>query len=555
MQNIMEKYFDEIVASTAEILKFDSSQKPAEENYPFGKEVADCLQFFLELASGMGFETHNYDNYVGEVVFGEGKEFAILAHLDVVPAGSGWKYPPFGGVINDDVSEGGVEGAKIWGRGAMDDKTPAIVCLYALKALKDEGILPARKIKLIVGCNEESGWKCIEHYNEVAQMPEEGFTPDANFPVIYAEKGILHFTASFPMEEAPMSALSAGERVNMVCDNATAILTRKAAGKLVYYENPIEGTRLSYDNTTNILRAYGKSAHGSTPELGANALQATLCFLASFDENCKKVYELLFDDTTGLRALEDETGKLTMSPDLASFKDGVLKITTDIRFPATLPLEAVTSKLDEFGVEYTIDNYQPPLYNDPNGNLISTLVGVYNQVTGKNESPIAIGGGTYARALKCGCAFGPEICGEEATIHQANEYVTFDRIRLMSEVYYNAIKAVSEAERGEEALEETCAPVSTGKTLLAVKKIRYRRINVAEAAEEIAEEIAETATEEAYELFEGAEEPCLQCEDAETPTEETVDESVEEVSEEIMATPPEEEGLKIGIAKFRFRRK
>ena len=460
MENAMHKYFVDIVNTTAEILKFDSSLKPAEENCPFGKETADCLQFFLKLAEDMGFETHNYDNYVGEVVFGEGKEFAILAHLDVVPAGSGWKYPPFGGVINDDVSAGGVTGPKIWGRGAMDDKTPAVVCLYVLKALKDEGITPARKIKLIVGCNEEAGWKCIEHYNKVAKMPEEGFTPDANFPVIYAEKGILHFTASFPINEAPMSALNAGERVNMVCDYASAILTRKAGGKLVYYENPVEGTRLSYDNTTNILQAYGKSAHGSTPKCGANALQALLCFLASFHEDCKKAYDLLFNDITGLKALEDETGKLTISPDLAKFENGVLKITADIRFPATLPLEAVTSKLDEFGVEYVIDNYQPPIYNDPNGKLISTLVRVYNEVTGKNETPIAIGGGTYARALKNGCAFGPELCDEEATIHQANEYVTFDRIELMSNVYYNAVKAIC---------------VAKDKTRIAVQKIGWRR--------------------------------------------------------------------------------
>ena len=443
MENVMQKYFDEIVASTVEILKFDSSMKPAEEGCPFGQETAACLQYFLKLAEDMGFETHNYDNYVGEVVFGAGEDFAILAHLDVVPAGSGWKYPPFGGVINDDVSAGGVTGTKIWGRGAMDDKTPAIVCLYALKALKDEGITPNRTIKLIVGCNEESGWACIDHYNKVAKMPEEGFTPDANFPVIYAEKGILHFTASFPINDAPMSALNAGERVNMVCDNATAILTRKAGGKLVYFENPVAGTHFSYDNTTNILRVDGKSAHGSTPELGANALEALLYFLSTFHEDCKKAYDLLFNDTTGLKALEDETGKLTMSPDLATFENGVLKVTTDIRFPATLPLETVTAKLNEFGVEYVINNYQPPIYNDPNGKLISTLVGVYNRITGKNETPIAIGGGTYARALKNGCAFGPELNDEEATIHQANEYVTFDRIKLMSEVYYESIKAIS----------------------------------------------------------------------------------------------------------------
>lgn len=452
--SFMEKYFDEIVRSTVEIIKFDSSLKEAVDGYPFGKEAGECLEYFLALANSMGFETHNYDNYVGEVVYGEGKEFAILAHLDVVPAGNGWKYPPFGGVINDDISEGGVEGRKIWGRGTMDDKTPAIVCLYCLKALKDEGIMPKRKFKLIVGCNEEAGWKCIDHYNKVAVMPEEGFTPDSDFPIIYAEKGILQFTATFPMNDAPMSALNAGERVNMVCANAEAVLTRKAGGKLVGYENPVAGTHLSYDNTTNILRVSGKSAHGSTPHKGANALEALFAFLSTFNEDCKKVYDLLFADSTGLKLLQDETGSLTMSPDVATFKNGELKITTDIRYPATLPLSTITDKLDSFGVEYVIDNYQAPLYNDPNGELISTLVGVYNTIAGRNEKPIAIGGGTYARALKCGCAFGPELPDVESTIHQANEYVTFDCIRFMSDVYYTALKALACPANTETACEE-----------------------------------------------------------------------------------------------------
>lgn len=446
MNHIMHDYFDEIVRSTVELLKFDSSMKPAEgENgeYPFGKETADCLNYFLSLAESFGFEVHNYDNYIGEVVYGKGEDFAVLAHLDVVPAGNGWKYPPFGAVINDDVSDGGVTGTKIWSRGAMDDKTPAIVCLYALKALKDEGFMPHRTIKLIVGCNEECGWKCIEHYKKVAKMPKEGFTPDANFPVIYAEKGILHFTMEFPINNAPITALVAGQRANMVCDLAVGTLTRKAGGKLVYYENPVEGTRLSYDNTTNLLHVYGKSAHGSTPNKGANALQALLAFLGSFHEDFANAYDVLFNDRLGLKTLSDETGVLTMSPDVAEFKNGVLKVTTDIRFPATFAKETITDLLDSTGLSYTIDNYQAPLYNDPNGSLISTLTNVYAMVTGKDEAPIAIGGGTYARALECGCGFGPEVCGEEDTIHQANEYVTFDRIKLMSEVYYEAIKAVS----------------------------------------------------------------------------------------------------------------
>ncbi|MBQ2701593.1 MAG: Sapep family Mn(2+)-dependent dipeptidase [Clostridia bacterium] len=438
----MEKYFDDVVRSISEIIRFDSSLQPADGDYPFGKETADCLHYFLDLASNMGFETKNYDNYVGEVVFGDGEEFAVLAHLDVVPAGNGWKYPPFGGVINDDPSDGGVEGMKIWGRGAMDDKGPAIACLYVLKALKDEGFVPTKKIKLIVGCNEEAGWKCIEHYKKVASMPKEGFSPDANFPVIYAEKGILHFTINLPIHDAPMSALNAGQRPNMVCDHAQAFLTKYAGSKLVNYENPIEGTQLSYDNTTNLLQAYGKSAHGSTPQRGANALQALLYFLSTFNEDCKKAYDLLFADVYGLQTLKDETGALTISPNVANFANGILKITTDIRFPATMNLKTVTDKLDESGIAYSIDSYQAPLFHDKKSELITSLTEIYNDATGKKEEPIAIGGGTYARALECGCAFGPEINGEEDTIHQANEYVTFDRIKLMCDVYYQAIKKV-----------------------------------------------------------------------------------------------------------------
>ena len=446
MAHTMQKYFDELLQATADIIRFDSSMKPAEgENgeFPFGKENADCLQFFLSLAESFGFETHNYDNYIGEVVFGKGKDFAVLAHLDVVPAGSGWKYPPFGGVISDDVSDGGVPGKKLWGRGTMDDKGPAMACLYALKALKDEGFVPTRTIKLIVGCNEESGWKCIEHYNKVATMPEEGFTPDANFPVIYAEKGIMHFTTAFPINDAPMSALKAGTAANMVCDYACATLHKKAAAKLVDYQNPIEGTTFSYDNTTNILQVYGKSAHGSMPQSGANALQALLCFLGSFHEDCQKAYDLLFNDGLGLSVYEDETGRTTISPDVAIFQNGELKIVTDVRFPATFSLRSVEEALQNSGVAYEVNSCQPPLFNDQHGKLITTLSRVYQNATGKTAEPVAIGGGTYARALACGVAFGPESDDEEATIHQPNEYITLEKLAFLSEIYYDAIKEIS----------------------------------------------------------------------------------------------------------------
>ena len=440
MAHITEKYFDETVQTIAKSLRFDTTQKPAEDGCPFGKETAACLDWFLKTAESFGFQTKNYDNYIGEVIFGEGEEFAILAHLDVVPATGEWKFPPFSGAINDAVSAGGVEGMKIWGRGAMDDKGPAICCLYALKALKDEGFQPTRTIKLIVGCNEENGWECIHHYNKVSSLPKEGFTPDANFPVIYAEKGILHVALHFPIENSPFKTLDAGSAVNMVPDKATALITKDAGAKLAFYDG---FTELFYDNTTSIVNAYGKSAHGSTPHLGVNAFEKLLAFFKELNDDCKTAYEILFNDSLGLTNIEDETGKLTFAPDVASFSGGVLTVKADIRIPSTHTKEEVLALFEKAGVSFTELRYQAPLYNDKNGKLVKTLSGVFTAVTGKTAEPIAIGGGTYARALQKGCGFGPEMDGDENVLHQPNEYITFAQIRLFNEIYYEAIKTLT----------------------------------------------------------------------------------------------------------------
>lgn len=421
----MKKYLQQTIDSICESIRFDSSLAPAEEGMPFGKGAADCLAHFLNLAQEMGFETVNYDNYVGEVLFGEGEPFAILAHLDVVPAGSDWTKDPFGGVVED---------GKIWGRGAMDDKGPAIASLYAMKALKDEGFLPKKRIKLIVGCNEECGWACIDHYNEVATMPETGFSPDANFPVIYAEKGILHVSVNFPVDKNLFADFFGGERVNMVCDRCTS----HPIGEIDHARAEALGLKME----NGALVAHGKSAHGSTPQDGVNAILPMLRYYAQ-NGSVERVIACAFDDVYGLKALCDETGNLTLSPDVVSYEDGTLTLLCDVRYPATLPLSAVLEKLDKFGVPYTQVSHQPALYNDKNGELISTLCAVYNEYAHTNQQPIAIGGGTYARALKCGAAFGPEVEGEEVTIHQPNEYVTLERVELMLNVYKKAIERLT----------------------------------------------------------------------------------------------------------------
>ena len=415
----MEKYLNDTVKTIQELIRIDSTNQPAEEGMPFGKGAARALQAFLSCAAAMGFETRNYDNYVGEVLFGEGEPFAILAHLDVVPAGSGWTHAPFGGEI---------ENGKLYGRGAMDDKGPAVVCLYALKALKDEGFQPRKTIKLIVGCNEECGWGCIDHYKQCAEMPKVGFTPDADFPVIYAEKGILHVKFYFPVENAPFTALYGGKGVNMVCDEAFAQCDETEGAE-----------RYSLRVEDGLLVSRGVSAHGSTPEKGKNALEPLFAYFARTNEDMRRAHEILFEDIFGLKNFADETGRLTMSPDVANYGDGILSVCVDIRYPATLPLQAVLDVLNKTGVRYEEIHHQSALFNPKDSFLIQTLQRVYNEATGERAEPIAIGGGTYARALECGAGFGPQLCGEPVTIHQKDEYISIPHVKFLLNLYRRAV--------------------------------------------------------------------------------------------------------------------
>lgn len=414
-------YFGECLKRISESVKFDSSQQPATEGKPFGEGAARCLAHFLALAESYGFETKNYDNYIGEVIFGEGKDFAVLAHLDVVPAGGGWTRKPFGGEID-------YENERIWGRGTTDDKGPAIISLVCLKALKDAGFTPRRTVKLIVGCNEENGWQCIDYYKSRAVMPEEGFSPDADFPVIYAEKGILQLRLAFDCGDG-FSALSGGERANMVCDLCTV-------------RAPADGAKfkkygLAYEDGKAVSR--GKSAHGSAPHLGVNAIAPVLKYLG-----LDAVHALLFEDGFDLGKMRDDTGSLTFSPNVIKQCGRRVYVDCDIRYPASYDKESVLDAIAAKGVEYEILHYQAPLRNDKGCKLISTLCGVYNEVAGKNMQPVAIGGGTYARALKRGAAFGPEEDGDENTVHKADEYISFSKIKKCLEIYGLALRRLTE---------------------------------------------------------------------------------------------------------------
>ena len=423
----MNNYVKQSLYSLKNLLQIPSVKSNATTIAPFGENVKNCLVEFLNLAESLGFETVNYDNYIGEVVFGEGNDvdgLAILAHLDVVPEGdiSKWTYPPY------DLS---FDGEYLYGRGVIDDKGAAIICLYALKRLKDEGFIPNRKIKLIVGCDEESGWGCIDYYKKVAVFPNEGFTPDGEFPVIYAEKGINHISYKFSLGNG-VEFIEGGSRVNMVCDKVTLRLNngKNFQEKLANLGGIIENNDIVFS---------GVSAHGSTPEKGDNAIKKALKFLVEIGEFSATDYANLFENATGVKNLNDVTGYLTFSPNVISGKSGSLEIKVDVRYPATKSLEEVNLELGKIG-KFNALHYQAPLYNDKNGKLVQTLIKVYNEKTGENAEPIAIGGGTYARAIKNGVAFGISF-NEDA--HIPNEKQSLKNYELCFDIYYDAIKKLT----------------------------------------------------------------------------------------------------------------
>ncbi len=415
--------FNEYIDDLKKLISYKSVLSDEKENAPFGLAVKDCLLFFLERAKEMGFETINYDNYAGEVVFGKGEEIGIIGHLDVVPIGIGWNSDPFTLTEKDGV---------YYGRGLADDKTPLLSCLYALKELKDSDIKVNKKFRLIVGCDEESGWRDIDHLQTKTTLPEYGFSPDGNFPITYAEKGIVEVSFSFPALKN-FADIKGGSVVNAVCDYATV--------------RPLDGgidkEKLKKHNLIltdeGIIVSKGKSAHGSTPHLGKNALLPLFEYFLSMGEDVKNVLDFLFYDKANIFGHKTEQGTLTLSPDLISQKGDTITITCDCRIPAPITLEEILPIFNSFGLAVKTKARHEPMMVEKDGWFVQTLLNAYNDITGENAEPLSMGGSTFARAFKKGCSFGPNFNDYNNQLHDANENLPKAHLLKCYEIYKKAI--------------------------------------------------------------------------------------------------------------------
>ena len=455
---LIDSYKDDIIKSTQESIMIKSVEEKPLPGMPFGEGPYKALEHALELSKEMGFETKNMEGYVGYAEFGEGEEtVGVLSHLDVVPEGEGWAYPPYAGEIHD---------GKIYGRGTVDDKGPAIATLYAMKALKESGVPLSRKIRLIFGTNEETGWGCMDYYFKHEKAPTMAFTPDADFPVIHGEKGIIVFdlVQKLSLEESSGMTLlniSGGNAPNMVPDHAEAILEvidiKNIEKKYRSYgKEKNHSIKLELEGNKVTLTAKGISAHGSTPEKGESAISHLMDFLGYiYEEECDfhdfiKFYNdrigyKHFGEGVGCGFEDDVSGKLNFNPGLIKLENNEIILTINVRYPIKSSAKEVYDGIRENIKNLKVELIEgkednKPLYVEKDNFLVSKLMDVYREQTGDMDSePIAIGGGTYARAMENAVAFGPMFPGQPDVVHQKDEYISIDHLMKLAKIYGHAL--------------------------------------------------------------------------------------------------------------------
>jgi len=477
---LIEASKDDMIKMLQELLAFRSVNDEETFDMPFGKGVHEAFIYMLMRAKADGFDVENIDNYGGHIEFGgyildeEGdiigtndEVFGVLGHLDVVSEGNDWDFPPFGGEVSD---------GKIYGRGAIDNKGPVVASYFAMLALKNAGFIPKKKVRLILGLDEETKWIGMRKYLQKVKPPSMGFAPDAEFPVIHGEKGILVFELARKINKDTSKGLElrsfkGGSAANMVADFARVVL-RDA--KPENYEK-IKNEAAQYRNETKYkvnvkgigksleITARGVSSHGARPESGLNAISIMMDFLGRLHFANEDVNDFIafynehigfeLDGTSlGCKLADEVSGDLILNTGLIDMDSEAGVLTLNIRYPVTMNEDdvygAMMPVVNKYNLGIVKGKNQKPIYFPKDAEMIKTLMDIYSKHTGDNESePIIIGGGTYARAAENIVAFGALFPGQEDVAHKKNEYIEINKMVLMAKIYADVIYELSKPEK------------------------------------------------------------------------------------------------------------
>ncbi len=457
IEQYIEDHKQEMIEDIFTLCRIDSQKMPYEEGMPYGKGPARALTEALSIAERYGFAVTNYDNYVGTADFNDKeKQLDILAHLDVVPAGEGWKVTePFEPILKD---------GKLFGRGTADDKGPAMAALYGMRAVKELGIPLSRNVRLILGTDEECGSSDLVHYYGIEKEAPMSFSPDAAYPVTNVEKGGLagHFTGSFePSDKLPkLVSLEAGIKVNVVPGKAYGIvegLERSVMDEVAKQVEEETGVRFDLETTESATKitAIGTGAHAAHPDDGNNALTGLLTYLTRLPlAPCgqvtvlHKLLELIpHGDVHGAGlgiAMEDAiSGKLTLAFSLLKVTEDQLDGTFDSRCPLCSNeenvLKVVKDKMASIGLILENKSMKKPHYVDGESDFVKTLLKVYEEYTGRKGECQSMGGGTYVHNLENGVAFGASMPETDNRIHGADEFAILEELVVSAKMFAQVI--------------------------------------------------------------------------------------------------------------------
>ena len=443
MKEISE-YLAENKALMLEVLRklvsYPSVYAEDDERYPFGKANAECLDYALQVCADFGLRTKNLDYYAGFGEIGSGEQLlGIIGHLDVVPTGKNWNSDPFEMVIKD---------GKLYGRGVGDDKGPMVAALFAVKYLIDSKVDLAKRIRIVFGCNEESGFGCIKHYVEKEGHFDLGFTPDGPFPCCFGEKGIIHLRFSTPNKI--FKELKGGLATNVVADSCQLVIPAsgiKTEEMIKFFaQSPITDYSLIEEDDKLTLAVTGKGAHASMPEDGINAISYALSALAVGQVNDEAVQEFYQKINTELNGessgvhFTDQYGELTLNVGNIDLIADKIVFDIDIRCPFTIANQEVITNLQKnfkyWQVEVLED--KPGLYQPEDSPFVKLLTETYNEISGNDKKPITMGGGTYARGINNTLAFGVSE-DEDNHIHDANEFLREDNLLRYTTIYIKTL--------------------------------------------------------------------------------------------------------------------
>ena len=364
---------------------------------------------------------------------------AVLGHLDVVPAIGEWTHDPFCAEIYDGM---------LYGRGVLDDKGPVIGALYALAAVRHSGVDLKRRIRVIMGTDEESGSSCVAYYKERKQeLPVAGFTPDACFPVIFCEKGCLVFEIGCELSKETLGRLQkfrGGTAPNVVMEEFEIHMLTEGGSCSMYKK--------------------GRSAHAAAPSLGINAGVAAAKELAQvrlapeIDDMMRFIADYIGDETQGkglgIDHTDEETGCVSVNLGILGIREGRAYLTLDIRYPNNADPEwikkEVERKASSRNLEIQSIRHSPLMYLSKESALIKTLMNVYEQEMGAGAKPVAIGGGTYAKSFSNMAAFGPLFPGQKDCIHQPDEQAEVELLKKAVRMMAYAMAELAQAEEVNE---------------------------------------------------------------------------------------------------------